>query len=158
MGRPTEKPLENLDEVLKRLYLTTNTNNPRQFAKAIGKDPSAINKALKVRRIPQNWFDIVCEEFNSTESYLRFGEQKTKIESNPEVAKRVTQNNDEHRQAGNELKARIQRLHDNLDLIIDEGDAETQDRVLEDVKKSGDKIRNKKLSMKEKLLKRIIGE
>ena len=75
MARPPEKPLENFDEVLERLFQATQSRNARQLSKAIRKDPSAVSKAINARRVPQGWFDAVCNGFdNITERYLRYGD------------------------------------------------------------------------------------
>ena len=74
MARPPEKPLKNFDEVLERLFQATQSRNARQFSKAIGLDSSAVSRTLKARRIPQGWFDAVCNGFNTTERCLRYGD------------------------------------------------------------------------------------
>ena len=89
MARPPEKPLGNFDEVLERLFQATQSRNASLFSKAIGVNPSAVSRTLKARRIPQGWFDTVCDEFDTTERYLRYGENV--VESQQPIKEQETE-------------------------------------------------------------------
>jgi hypothetical protein len=52
------------------------------------------------------------------------------------------------------VEALIQKLHYYLDLIIDHGDEETQNRILNGIMQSGEKILEKKLSRLRRIMKK----
>ena len=140
-----------------KMLITEKDVRPAEIARKTGISSSGLSRYVRGERLPAalhigklaNYFKV-----HPTWLLEGKGQRKTHIE----VSKRVVDDNEEHKKALTELEAHIKMLHDHLDLIIDEGDDETQNRILEDIKQAGDKILNKKLSMKEKLLKRIIGE
>ena len=139
-----------------KMLITENDVRPAEISRKTGISSSGLSRYVRDERKPTALhLGKLANYFEVHPTWLLEGKGEKK--ANIEVSKKVVENNEEHRKALTELETHIKMLHDHLDLIIDEGDAEAQDRILEDIKQTGDKILNKKLSLKEKLLKRIIG-